>query len=83
MSCPLCNGTGKISVLSTDANMDATEELRPCPMGCKPATGEGVSGNMSLEGNEIPFTDYGKKRKRHIRAGHAKRAIKWYMGSPE
>lgn len=83
MTCPLCQDTGLITVIVQDVKADYQyPEQRPCPMGCKVQSGmigNGVGRNGSLEGNERVL-DYGLKRKKHIRAGHQKRATKHYLG---
>jgi hypothetical protein len=75
MTCPMCQDTGQIGVNVIDgATKESRGEWRPVvPL----AVGNGVGGNGSLEGNERAL-DYGIKRKRHIRAGHQKRALKFY-----
>lgn len=74
--CPICDSHEKFEAWQRDKNANgktfSDEQV-------KLLRGNGVSGNGSLEGSERTL-DYGAKRKRHIRAGHAKRARQWYMG---
>lgn len=80
MTCPLCHGSGKILVINLDhVTRAGRDEIRPCPMKCVPVASSARSGDSVLEGNELTF-DYGRKRKRHIRAGHKKRALNYYLG---
>lgn len=82
MTCPLCEDTGKITVISVDEstpNGIGRDILRPCPMGCKvPIEGTGVAGNMSLEAKELKPQDYSRNR--------GKNKIAWknhYLGYDE
>lgn len=60
MTCPLCEDTGYIKVILVDGEKKTGRaELKPCALGCKPFDGQGVGGNMGLEGSELsPPRDY-------------------------
>lgn len=78
MTCPMCNDTGTIGVNVIDGPSSklVDQEWRPCPM----CNRRPLVPIHAAEKTSKP-TDYEFRRKRHIRAGHAKRAKQWYMGS--
>ena len=69
MKCPMCQGTGRITVFDMQVNdenmLDATSsKTKPCPMGCK-ALEVPKRGNQRLSGNEMrPTLDELKRLKK-------------------
>lgn len=56
MTCPVCNGTGYMTVtVSSPAEAVADHARRPCIVGCRPPAVQrgGVANNTRLQGREV------------------------------
>lgn len=59
MTCPVCNGTGYMTVTVTSPSEAVADHARrPCIIGCRaPVVRGGVAGNTRLQGREVRIID--------------------------